>query len=253
MRVSVSQMKVAFLGTNGWYSTEAGNTSCVLVESEKYYVALDAGDGIYKLGSYVKTEKPICLFLSHLHLDHIIGLHVFGKFRFKQEMNLYGYKGTRDGLRIIRHPYTAPFQDLPIKVEIHDLLEGRHRLPFPFACRLLVHSDPCLGYRLELDNRIVAYCTDTGMCDNLYRLARDADLLITECSFKSGQAEWRWPHLKPEDAAKIAKEANATQLVLTHFDADVYRTMKDRERARDAAREVFKNTVAAYDGLEIEL
>jgi ribonuclease BN (tRNA processing enzyme) len=253
MRVSASKMKVTFLGTNGWYSTGAGNTSCVLIDSEKFYVVLDAGDGIYKLGGYVKTEKPIHLFLSHLHLDHIIGLHVFGKFRFKQGIDIHGCKGTRDGLQIIRHPYTAPFQDMPTRVETHDLLEGRHRLPFPFTCRLLVHSDPCLGYRLELDNRIVAYCTDTGTCDNLYRLAKNADLLITECSYKSGQAEWRWPHLKPVDAANIAKEANATQLVLTHFDADVYRTIKDRELARVEARKVFKNTVAAYDGLEIKL
>jgi len=253
MRVSASHMKVAFLGTNGWYSTETGNTSCVLIDSEKFYVVLDAGDGIHKLGTYVKTEKPIHLFLSHLHLDHIIGLHVFGKFRFKQKMNIYGYKGTRDGLRIIGHPYTAPFQDLQIQVEIHDIQEGRHRLPFPYTSKLLVHADPCLGYRLELDNRIVAYCTDTGMCENLYRLARNADLLITECSFKSGQAQWRWPHLKPIEAANIAKEANIKQLVLTHFDADTYRTMKDREQARVTARELFKNTVAAHDGLEIKL
>jgi ribonuclease BN (tRNA processing enzyme) len=253
MRVSAPKMKVAFLGTNGWYSTEAGNTSCVLIDSEEFYVVLDAGDGIYKLDEYVKTEKPIHLFLSHLHLDHIIGLHMLGKFRFKQKINIYGYTGTRDGLQIIRHPYTAPFHDLPVQVEIHDLLEGRHTLPFPFTCKLLVHADLCLGYRLELDNRIVAYCTDTGMCDNLYMLARNADLLITECSFKSGQAEWRWPHLKPMESANIAEEANAKQLVLTHFDADVYRTMKDRERARVEARRVFNNTVAAHDGLEINL
>lgn len=184
-------MKVAFLGTNGWYSTAIGNTSCVLMDSEKYYVVLDAGDGIHKLGAYIKTEKPIHLFLSHLHLDHIIGLHVLGKFKFKQRIKIYGYKGTRDGLRIIRHPYTAPFDDLPLQVDVHDLQEGSYTQPFPFSAKLLVHADACLGYRLELDNRIVTYCTDTGMCNNLYDLAKNAHLLITECSFKPGQAEWR--------------------------------------------------------------
>jgi len=246
-------MRAVFLGTNGWYSTDIGNTTCVLIDSENCYVVLDAGDGLYKLDRYIKTEKPIHLFLSHLHLDHIIGLHVFGKFRFKQKIDIYGYKGTRDGLQIIRHPYTAPFKDLPLQVEIHDLAEGRHRSPFPFTSKLLVHSDLCLGYRLELDNTVIAYCTDTGICDNLRGLARNADLLITECSFKPGQEEWSWPHLKPEDAAKIAKETNTKQLVLTHFDPDVYKTMKDRKRAQAAARKVFKNTVAAHDGLEIEM
>ncbi len=230
-----------------------GNTSCVLIDSEKYYVVLDAGDGIYKLDKYVKTEKPINLFLSHLHLDHIIGLHMFGKFKFRQRINIYGYKGTRDGLRIMRHPYTAPLSDLPLKIEIHDLQEGKHNLPFSFTCKLLVHADPCLGYRLELDNKVVTYCTDTGICDNLYELAKNADLLITECSFKSGQVEWRWPHLRPEDAANIAKKANVNQLVLTHFDAHVYRTVEDRKRAQAAAKRLFKNTIAAYDGLEMEV
>lgn len=245
-------MKVVFLGTNGWYSTELGNTSCVLINSERYYVVLDSGDGIYKLDNYIKTEKPINLFLSHLHLDHIIGLHVLGKFRFKQKIGIYGYKGTRDGLTIISHPYTAPFSDLPLKVEIQDLQEGIHYLPFPVTCKLLVHSDSCLGYRLELDNRVVTYCTDTGLCDNLYELAENADLLITECSFKPGQVEWGWPHLRPEDAANVAKQANIKQLVLTHFDASVYETVEDREQAEATAKKIFQETIAAYDGLEME-
>jgi len=245
-------MKIVFLGTNGWYSNDMGNTSCVLIDSAKYYIVFDAGDGIFKLDQYITTEKPIMLFLSHLHLDHIIGLHVLGKFRFVQKLSLYGYAGTKNGLKIIRHPYTVPFTDLPLKIEIKDLQEGKHSLPFPVICKLLVHADPCLGYRLELDNKIVTYCTDTGICKNLYELAENADLLITECSFKQGQAGWRWPHLKPEDAANTAKQASVKQLVLTHFDAHIYKTIRDREQAKAAAEKIFPETIAAYDGLEIE-
>lgn len=245
-------MKIAFLGTNGWYSTALGNTSCVMIDSEKYYVVFDAGDGIYKLDKYIKTEKPIRLFLSHLHLDHIFGFHLFGRFRLQQGISVYGYIGTKDSLRIIQHPYTAPFNDLPTHVKVYDIQEGRHDLPFPITCKLLLHADPCLGYRLELDNKVVTYCTDTGICDNLYELAKNADVLITECSFKPGQANWRWPHLKPEDAANIAKQVNAERLILTHFDADVYRTMRERLQAETAAKKIFRETVAAYDGLEME-
>jgi len=247
------KMRTVFLGTNGWYSTGLGNTSCILIDSEEYYVVLDAGDGISKLDSYVKTEKPIKIFLSHLHLDHIIGLHILGRFKFAQKMDIYGYKGTKDGLGIIRHPYTAPFSDLPLRIEVHDLEEDKHNLPFPVTCRLLIHADPCLGFRIELNDAVITYCTDTGICDNVYELAEDADLLIAECSFKSGQAVWKWPHLRPEDAAKVAREAGVRLLLLTHFDASVYRIMEDRQRAEAAARKIFEKTRAAYDGLEIEL
>jgi ribonuclease BN (tRNA processing enzyme) len=246
-------MKVVFLGTNGWYSTGLGNTSCVLVDSEKYYVVLDAGDGIYKLDKYVETNKPIIIFLSHLHLDHIIGFHVFNKFRFTQSIKIYGYNGTVNGLRIMDHPYTAPFNELPSKIEIFDIEEGKYRHPFPFTCKLLLHADPCLGYKFELDDKVIAYCTDTAICKNIYELSENADLLITECSLKSGQVETDWPHLRPEDASSIARKAHVGQLALTHFDASIYKSKKDRRYAEDIAKNLFHNTIAAYDGLEIEI
>jgi ribonuclease BN (tRNA processing enzyme) len=242
-----------FLGTNGWYSTGLGNTSCVLIDSETCYIVLDAGDGTYKLDKYIKSEKSINLFLSHMHLDHIIGLHILGKLEIKQGINVYGYNGTQNGLRFVGHPYTVPLGDLPFKVKIHDLDEGKHNLPFPVTCRLLAHSDPCLGFRFELENKVIVYCTDTGVCTNLYELAKNADVLITECSYKPKQAEWKWPHLKPEEAAIVSKQEHVKQLVLTHFDAEVYRTMEDRKQAVTKAKGIFERTIGAFDNLEIEV
>jgi ribonuclease BN (tRNA processing enzyme) len=245
-------MRIFFLGTNGWYSTDTGNTVCTLIETKKHYIILDAGDAFHKLDKYIGDEKPIILFLSHLHLDHIIGLHSLAKFRFKQEINLYGYKGTKKGISdIIRHPYSSPIADLPLNFQINELKEGSYNIGFPITCKLLVHADPCLGYRLEIEDKVITYCTDTGVCDNMYELAKDANLLITECSYKPGQEEWGWPHLKPEDAADVAVKSNAKKLMLTHFDASTYLTIQERKQAEEIARKTFKNTFTASDGLEI--
>ncbi len=247
-------MEIIFLGTNGWYSTELGNTVCILIESENLYVILDAGAGFAKLDRYIEDEKPIIVLLSHLHLDHIIGLQSFAKYKFKQKILIYGYIGTKNGLdSIIQHPYTAPLSDLPLDVEIQDLEEGIHNLPFMFKCKLLVHSVLCLGYRLELDNKIITYITDTSMCDNLYELSRNADLLISDCSFKPGQDDWGWPKLKPEEAAHIAKKMKTKRLILTHFDPTIHRNMEDRRNTEAIARKIFNETIAAYDDLKIEL
>ena len=250
-------MKAVFLGTNGWYSTALGNTSCVLLDTQKYYVVLDAGDGLHKLNNFVDSDKPIILFLSHLHLDHIIGLHVLNKFKFSQGIAIYGYEGTEDGLKIIDHPYTAHLNQLSTKVTVHDIKDGKHYHPFPFTCKLLVHADQCLGYRIELDNKVIAYCTDTGICKNIYDLSENADLLITECSLKPMQniEKWseKWPHLRPEDSANIAKESNVRKLVLTHFDANNYRSKEDRILAEACAQKIFRETVAAFDGDKIEI
>ena len=87
MKNSRQKIKVIFLGTNGWYDTATGNTVCVLIDAPEAYVVLDAGTGLYKLDQYIKDrKKPIYLFLSHFHFDHIIGLHAMAKFRFKQGM-----------------------------------------------------------------------------------------------------------------------------------------------------------------------
>ncbi len=245
-------MKVILLGTNGWYSTDMGNTPCVLVDAPDCYIVFDAGDGIYKLDSYIKEDKPIHLFLSHFHLDHIFGLHILGKFKFSQKFTIYGLKGVKDALEnVIRHPYSAPFSDLPFNKFV-ELSEGRYQKPISFECKQLMHADPCLGYRLELENKSIAYLTDTGVCDNLYALAQNADLVILECSFKEKrQTEWNWPHLSPIEAAEIAKQAKAKKLVLTHFDASVYKTKQDRKRAEEVAKKIFPNTIAGYDGLNI--
>ena len=247
-------MKVIFLGTNGWYNTATGNTPCVLVETKSYYIVFDAGDGIYKLDQYIASDKPIFLFLSHFHLEHISGLHILNKFRFKQGIRIYGQKGTREILNhIIDHPFTSPINKLPVQLKIRNLSEGMHRIPFPITCRFLVHADPCLGYRINIDGKVIVYCTDTGICNNALELAKNADVLIHDCAEKSEQRSWKWPHTTPREAAELAKKANVKRLVLFHFSAAVYKSIEERKEAEIIAGAIFKNTVAAVDGMEISL
>ena len=245
-------MRIVFLGTNGWFNTGTGNTPCVLVETEDYYIVFDAGDGIYKLDRYIKSDKPIYIFLSHFHLDHLSGLHILNKFRFKQGLRLYGQKGTKVILHhILAHPLSVPLEDLPTKLNISELTEGTHRIPFRLTCKLLLHADPCFGYRVVSNGKVIAYCTDTGICENSLKLARNADVLIHDCAETSGARTSEWPHSTPVEAATLAKEANVRQLILFHFSAAVYQSIEDRKKAKADAKVVFKNTIASVDGMEI--
>lgn len=246
-------MRVVFLGTNGWYDTKTGNTICTLIESNDYFLILDAGNGIYKLDKYIKnSNKPIYLFLSHFHMDHIEGLHTLNKFNFKQGIQIYGQKGTEKILKaVINEPYTVPFDDLPFNVIIHELTDKDYELPFLVKSKPLIHSSSCLGYRFEVDGKILAYCTDTGICDNAVELAENADLLITECSLKERSNNNEWPHLNPEDAVEIAEISGAKKLALTHFDANIYRSTDERIGAKIEVKAKFKNLVVTEDNLEI--
>jgi ribonuclease BN (tRNA processing enzyme) len=247
-------MKVTFLGTNGWYDTATGNTVSVLVQSEAFDIILDAGNGIAKADRYITQEKPALLFLSHFHIDHIAGLHTLVKFRFVRGLTIFCLPGGAGLLdTFAAEPFTVPLSKLPYPARVTELAEGVHSVPFTVECRPLVHPAPCYGYRLEVDGKVITYCTDTGACDNAVALARDADLLITECSLKPGEESPEWPHLNPQDAIGIAQKAKAKRLALVHFDAEVYRTLDERRAVLDRFGKDCPGLVVATDDLTIEI
>jgi ribonuclease BN (tRNA processing enzyme) len=138
-------------------------------------------------------------------------------------------------------------------VRVIELAEGVHTLPFTVECRPLVHPAPCYGYRLEVDGKVITYCTDTGICDNAVTLARGADLLITECSLKPGEVSTDWPHLNPQDAIGIAQKAKAKRLALVHFGAEVYKTLDERRAVQDEFGKISPGLIAATDELTIDV
>jgi ribonuclease BN (tRNA processing enzyme) len=244
-------MKVIFLGTNGWYDTETGNTICTLIQTQWYDILLDAGNGLHRADRHLDGGKPAFLFLSHFHIDHIEGLHILAKFRFTKGLVICGPKGSRDILgTFINNPFTIPLGDLPYPTRIIEMPEDAASLPFPVEALPLRHSSLTLGYRIAIDGRIIAYCPDTGYCENAVTLARQTDLLITECAYKKNQSCESWPHLNPETAARIACEAGAKRLVLTHFDASVYQSLPERKEAEALAAGIFPFATAGIDGLE---
>jgi ribonuclease BN (tRNA processing enzyme) len=247
-------MQVTFLGTNGWYDSPAGNTVSALISARDYDIILDAGNGIAKADRYITQDKPVFLFISHFHLDHTEGLHTLVKFRFRKGLTICGQIGTSADLAgLVREPYTVPLDRVPFAVTVKELADGTHELPFKVTCLPLVHPAPCRGFRIEIEGKIITYCTDTGICDNAVTLARGADLLITECGLKPGERSPDWPHLNPEDAIHIAKAAKAKCLALMHFGAEVYPTLEDRCALKGLFGREFPGLVVAEDGMTIDV
>jgi ribonuclease BN (tRNA processing enzyme) len=245
-------MRIIFLGTNGWYDTPTGNTVSVAIDASSHILVLDAGVGIVKLDRYVTQDRPAYLFLSHLHLDHIAGLHALGAFDFAEGLFICGQEGLSSILgRVLDAPFTLPLKDLRFRTSFVELPREEGSVPFAVKSLPLVHSVLTLGYRFGIDGKTVAYVGDTGYCLNAVELAKDADLLIAECAYGPGEEHPEWPHLNPESAARIALESGAKRLVLVHFDARVYPTMESRRHAGDCAREIFPDTTAAEDGMVI--
>lgn len=247
-------MRITFLGTNGWYDTVTGATCSILIQTEKYDIILDAGNGIAKADNYIAQNKPAYIFISHFHIDHIVGLHTLVKFRFPLGLKICGQPGTAAVLNtFVADPFTIPLSQLPFTVGFMELQKGEHAIPFPVTCLPLVHPVPCYGYRMIIDGKVIAFCTDTGVCDNAILLARNADLLITECGLKPGQESPGWPHLNPESAVHIAQEAHAKRLALIHFGAEIYRTLDDRREVQRRFEKIFPGLIVATDDMTIDI
>lgn len=244
-------MTIHFLGTNGWFTTKTGNTSCTLVDSREGYIIFDAGNGIYQIDQYIKYNKPIFLFLSHFHLDHVEGLHILSKFNFKQGIDIYIVSGRKkDFDTLVGAPYTSVPQGL---IRLHELTEGKQNIGFSVEVVKMKHAFEDHGFRVTLEDKTMAYSGDTGICPNSKLLAKNADLLIHECSFIRISEKETWGHADPMLAATIAKEAGVKKLVLTHFDASQYTNLEKRKWAEKEARKIFTNTIAATDDFSLQL
>lgn len=246
-------MKITFLGTNGWYDSATGNTPSILIDTKDCYIVLDAGFGFAKLNNYLKEDKPIYLFLSHFHLDHTCGLHTLPMLGKNIRLTILGQRKTKKYLNIlIRHPFSASFSDFGYKVKIVELKPGVHHLPFETFCLPLKHADPALGYRFNIEGKIITYCSDTGICPNDLELAKGADILVHECGFAVGIVD-TWGHTNPEESAQLAKDAGVKKLILTHLGANYFDSGEKRQQAEAVAKVIFPATTVAWDGMEVDV
>jgi ribonuclease BN (tRNA processing enzyme) len=245
-------MKITFLGTNGWYDTKTGNTICTFVETDKYNLIFDAGNGFYKLDRYINFDKPAYLFISHLHVDHIEGLHSLAKINKKLNLTIYCFEGYMKKLKyFLDSPFTANPKELSINVKFHSFKEGEYKSPFTFTVKKLLHANSSFGFRVALDGKILSYCCDTALCENDEQLSKNVDLLIHECSFLKKREFNNWGHSSPIEVAEMASKQGVKKLALTHFDSSVYLSMKQRKETEKLAKKIFFGSFVAMDDLEV--
>jgi ribonuclease BN (tRNA processing enzyme) len=84
-----------------------------------------------------------------------------------------------------------------------------------------VHGEsggPFLGYRVEAEDRVIAYTADTEWTEALIPLGRDADLLIAEAYYYDKVVK---NHLSLNTLEAHLDEIKPKQLVLTHMSDDM--------------------------------
>ncbi len=278
-------MKVKFWGVRGSIpifgpnnSKYGGNTSCIEVNCGDKTIILDAGTGIMPLGIDImagdrfreNNKKQLYIFFSHVHWDHIQGFPFFRPaFDSEFELNLYSTLHKDIDIEYaLRSQMSPPFfpiqlKDMSASMNFNNIKSGENVQIGNVAVESisLDHPDTSLGYKITCENKSIAYISDHEHTDKSHQRIVDflkgTDLVIfdahytpEEYSGSDGNGGRKgWGHSTWEEAIALCIEAKIDQLALTHHG----REDSGVDRIELEAQNGFRNTIAAYEGLEINV
>jgi ribonuclease BN (tRNA processing enzyme) len=263
------RVELTFYGTRGscpcageQYSVYGGNTACVGVTFETGEPSiLDLGTGLRALGATLDGPESSGLppfrasvLLTHLHLDHVVGLPFFSPLRHGDSvLDIYGPKqpdrDLADALSALVQPpfFPVPLAVLPGQIHCHDTADEDLAIgSAKVRARSVSHRGPTLGYRIEADGTSIAYIPDhqqptehDDLDDGVLELCSGVDVLIHDGQYTEAElaAKPHWGHSTAAYAVRIAREADVRQLVLFHHDPAHGDAQVDQllERARELA------------------
>jgi ribonuclease Z len=143
---------------------------------------------------------------------------------------------------IARRPFLndkATALGVPAGPERRTLVQGH---PITLADGRIIHPDDVLG-ELRPGAKLVL-TGDVGETNGILSAVRNATTLVTEATYSDSDGDMARDHghLTAGQAARLARDADVGQLILTHISG------RHREHDLEAeARAIFPNTVIAHD------
>ncbi len=268
----VPMVDVVFHGTRGSFPVHSpyhfkygGHTSCVSIITRKHWLILDAGTGMIDAGSIAQQHKfQMChLFLTHLHLDHIVGLPAFSPlWSTNFTLNIYScaVNPAQQISTLISPPYfPVHWKDIPATPNLTTFNAGETLTTDQGYVDTITLSHPgggC-GYRLRFEDYKICYITDTDLPKplrvKLIKFVQGCDLLIfdsTYCDSEYGPVA-DFGHSTWQMACDLAKEANVKRLALFHHAPN--HTDDFIDALEVAAKKVFPRAFAARCGQTLTL
>jgi ribonuclease BN (tRNA processing enzyme) len=245
-------MKLVLLGTTGYHPNERGHTPCMLLP--ECGVMLDAGTAMFRAPRYLRTRE-LHIFLSHVHLDHVVGLsYLLNIVRIHPLDRIVVYGEPDKLVAINEHLFSTLLFPKKPPMEMRPL---EHEVPLPQAGRLthfpLEHNGGTIGFRLEWPDHSMAYVTDVTASPSAdyVRKIRGVNLLIHECYFSDEHADWakKTCHSCTTPVAQVARKAGVGRLVLVHLNP---LSDADDPVGLDTARAIFPRTLLGEDLMELE-
>ena len=250
-------MRLTVVGCAGSYPNPTSAASCYLVEHEGTRIVLDLGNG--SLGDLQQYLDPLdesaldAVVLSHCHVDHcadVASLYVMrhhGPTPATTRLPLFGPSDTRARLAAIYGMTDEGLLDR--QFDVRSLAAGSHTIgPFHIDAMRADHPVEAYSIRVTADGMSITYSGDTAPTRELAELARGTDIALFEASFVGADNPPNL-HLTGADAGRLAREADAGLLVLTHHVA----WNDEAEVLAEAAAEFDGPIEQARPGMTIDL
>lgn len=189
-------------------------------------MVIDFGGGV--LGALQRYLDPgsVDVLLSHLHADHCLdlpGLFVWRRFHPSAPVGraqMYGPSDTAARLGAASSPYGGEIDDFSDIFDVHSWVDGEPVTLGSLTVVPMTMCHPTESYGLRITDAAGAtlvYSGDTGHCDAVVELARDADVFLCEASWTHSPDRPRNLHLSGTDAGQIAAAAGVGELLITHI------------------------------------
>ncbi len=221
------------------FGTIGGNTTSVEIKTDcSKSILIDAGTGLAEFVRQQSELSPLSqeyhLFLTHFHWDHIQGFPFFNPI-YNPSKTIYIYSPdprARDYLSEMMRPpfFPVPFEKLPADIRFITLEPDRKplqlgRVSISWIARN--HPQTCYAYRLEENNRIFIFSTDTELTPGDFEKTKEnkeffagADIIVMDGQYTLGEAleKHDWGHTSFSMGIDFAIEFRIGKLYLFHHE-----------------------------------
>lgn len=218
-------MEITFLGSSNAFAAGGRYWSSFLVDGKYVF---DAPPTL--LPHLKQLNVPLnqieVIFLTHHHGDHFMGmpfmfLEYFYMTKRTEDLTIVGPPGVQEWIeRFSDSCYPNITRDAGYRRIYVDAVPGKElqAAGVTFTAWPMCHvSDQmdAMGYRVRIGDKTVAYTGDTMYCEEVYRLAEGADVLVVDCTYAEGTGP---EHMGLDDVKKIRERVPLdTAIVLTHL------------------------------------
>ena len=239
-------MKIQFIGSGDAFGSGGRFNTCFYVHAEHSAFLIDCGaSSMVALKAHrIPLNDIQQILITHFHADHFGGIPFFildAQLISKrtQPLTIAGPNGLKEWVeRAMETGFPGSSKTKQkFELSIVEMTDRRvaelNRLRVtPFGVNHGLPDGSCFAYRIEVDDRIIAYTGDTEWTDNLIEVGREADLFIAEANFYDKNVR---NHLSYATIINHLDQINPKRLIMTHMTGDMLSRVSDipHETAED--------------------